>query len=885
MIVPDDGPRGARIVLVGEAPDAREVEQGRPFVGPRGQLLMRWWAACGIRREDVYITNVLRTRPPNNKLSAVPRTELALAAIELHERLALLTDPYVIVPTGNTALATLTGHREITKHRGSIYGYQDRKGRLVKVIPTIHPAAVLWKYAREWGEAPSEPGAKSTGKDYEERCQLDWTRIVADSAFRELRLPQREYLIHPTHADALAFLADARRASVLAIDVETPRHVSWEAPPTKRSMRCGRCNHAVARHPSGDPTGALRCAVRKCACHEYQWVEKSSGKPKRIDGDRYLDCVGFSDRASRAMSLSLDVPWALDVVRQLCALPVPKAMQNGLFDCWWLAEYDAPVANFRDDSLCMHHCLHPKGDHDLAYLASIDTREPYWKDDHKTIDTETRREQHAGDVFLTYNCKDSAVTRELVETYAQGLAVVGKDRFYYAHYAALFSPLLRMSRTGIAVDAHARDAAQRGLAARATALIASIEAHAERPLTGGKGSISTKKLQDYLYVAMGLPKQLRKRASGKRTPSTDAAVLRKLALQFPSRVGDFVNLLLEHRQVTKLGQFLTEGKVDPDGRSRCRYKLTTNTLRLAAATNPAGRGMNHQNIPVRHGPLIRNCFVPEPGDVLVQRDLSQAEFRVVCILTDDPTLHAMARSAPWEFDIHCKNAATIFDTTYDEFRARYDNGEPLAKEQRYLAKRATHAADYGMAEDKLQEILLADGYVRTAIECRKLIDNYLQGNPAILAWQERVRHQVLYDRMLTTTWGWEYDFRDERHITQETYREAYADVPQHEVVMILNHWGLEPLDAEIQRRNWHTLILQQGHDSLLLSCPPAEAWDASEFLRTSLERPRRYAGRELTIPSDVSVGLRWGALHGWKRPPSRVEFEERIGALLREQAA
>ena len=169
---------------------------GRPFVGAAGFKVSEWWRACGLNRTDFYITNVYPYRPPGNDINTVPKGELETWVDALHDRLAALTDPWVIVPTGNTALAALTGKRGITKHRGSIYACQDRRGRSIKVIPTIHPAAVfrtpLW----------------------ERRCRLDWQRISGDASFRELRTPVREHFTRPTLNDVEAYVVEAARADV-----------------------------------------------------------------------------------------------------------------------------------------------------------------------------------------------------------------------------------------------------------------------------------------------------------------------------------------------------------------------------------------------------------------------------------------------------------------------------------------------------------------------------------------------------------------------------------------------------------------------------------------------------------------------------------------------
>lgn len=66
-VVPGEGPLNARIMIIGEAPGEREDEEGRPFVGAAGQLLTKLLNTVGIRREEVYITNVVKCRPPNNR--------------------------------------------------------------------------------------------------------------------------------------------------------------------------------------------------------------------------------------------------------------------------------------------------------------------------------------------------------------------------------------------------------------------------------------------------------------------------------------------------------------------------------------------------------------------------------------------------------------------------------------------------------------------------------------------------------------------------------------------------------------------------------------------------------------------------------------------------
>ena len=139
QVVFGTGAPDADVVFVGEAPGAREDEQGVPFVGRSGQLLDRLLAEeLGVERSDVYIANVVKCRPPDNR---DPRPdEIAACRPWLAHQLDLV-DPVVIVTLGNFAsrllLDTATG---ITKLRGAEYCYGNPPRYLV---PTFHPAAAL----------------------------------------------------------------------------------------------------------------------------------------------------------------------------------------------------------------------------------------------------------------------------------------------------------------------------------------------------------------------------------------------------------------------------------------------------------------------------------------------------------------------------------------------------------------------------------------------------------------------------------------------------------------------------------------------------------------------------------------------------------------------
>ena len=134
--VPGQGDRSSPLMLIGEGPGQVEDEEGLAFVGPAGQLLTRMLGAISLPRDRVYICNVVKCRPPGNR---VPTPEEA-EACKLHLRMQVaLVRPKVIVLLGSTAAKnTLGDDIRITRDRGKWF---ERKG--VWMMPTYHPSALL----------------------------------------------------------------------------------------------------------------------------------------------------------------------------------------------------------------------------------------------------------------------------------------------------------------------------------------------------------------------------------------------------------------------------------------------------------------------------------------------------------------------------------------------------------------------------------------------------------------------------------------------------------------------------------------------------------------------------------------------------------------------
>ncbi len=135
-VVFGEGNPKAEILIIGEGPGAEEDKTGRPFVGRSGKLLDKILDACGFtRKEHVFIANIVKCRPPNNR---PPMPEERAACIPYLDKQIEMIDPKIIILLGATALSMVDTKSKITKVRGNWIIWSNRL-----VMPTFHPSALL----------------------------------------------------------------------------------------------------------------------------------------------------------------------------------------------------------------------------------------------------------------------------------------------------------------------------------------------------------------------------------------------------------------------------------------------------------------------------------------------------------------------------------------------------------------------------------------------------------------------------------------------------------------------------------------------------------------------------------------------------------------------
>jgi len=208
--VPAEGPKNAKIMVLGESPGSNEWKRGKPFIGQSGDIINDVFTASGIKRSQIYITNVIKDHlPPWGDYKRAfffqgghPTKEYLDGIIEVVKEIREVK-PNVVMPLGNYALWALMQHEGVSKWRGSILESTIVEG--LKVIPSLHPAFFI-----------------NARNMWHRLAMLEWDfrRVVRESEFPEIREPNPTILVDPTPAEMLDAVDRYTSCDSLMIDTE-----------------------------------------------------------------------------------------------------------------------------------------------------------------------------------------------------------------------------------------------------------------------------------------------------------------------------------------------------------------------------------------------------------------------------------------------------------------------------------------------------------------------------------------------------------------------------------------------------------------------------------------------------------------------------------------
>lgn len=820
MIVPAIGPLDAKICLIGEAPGKQEWEQGQPFIGPSGNLLMAILRKHGISRSEVRLTNVIKDRTTQDPLVNIPKQELHdLITMFWHE--IQQTNCNVYVPMGNTALYAMTGNTNISLWRNSILVSPISHGMGgMKVIPTFHPAAAL------------------RDTSLYDLILNDFMRIVEESESPIIDLPQPKLITNPTAREAIDFIHRIHQeGKPFAFDVETPY------------------------------------------------------KPPH-----FVLCISFANNTNEAMSIWLfdercyynreDFVAVYLAIKAILEDPlIEKGGHNVAYDIIALRQHGINVSPPYFDTMHKHHACDPiASKHSLAFLCSVLTRQPFYKE-WDVVEDATITD------LETYNAVDSLRT---IESNQALDGILGKrTSFYTRHYKNLLPNLIEMFDNGLLVDS-----VKRNRLANET----KVEIHQREKTIAEKlglkkfNASSSKQVQHVVYDILKC-KPRYKKYKGKKVLTADEETLCVLYQDEPI---DILMDIRDSKEQAKLLTFLepkTKGALAKRRGDviRTEYKPMTKTGRLSSSASTAtGIGLNLQAQPKK----VREIFVPRPGYIFMGRDLPQAEAQITAAdAENEDLLHYFElskgeRGRPKnekQYDVHRKNASLSLSKPQSE----------VVFLEREACKRVVHGTNYGMEAKRQQLTLLKElkddngKPLWTPLrEVERRRQNYLNSDPSILERQSRIREELYKYRRLINSFGRTITFHEiindpdvlyyfGQRDYSEIFRTAYAWTPQSTIADMIS-LALVEINDQLKREGLGRVALQV-HDELVMEIKD----DYNSILRANIisgdimSRPVIVRGHELSIFPDIKLGYTWMFKHECELDE---QLEELYGRVRMERA-
>lgn len=776
--VPPSGIREANIALIGEAGGEEEVKYGKPFVGRAGRHLDSLLNNSGVNRSSLYISNVIKIRPPHNdvsiyiKYNSKTRRVITTAAYDEYEKYLYgelkSVKANVLVAVGNISLYALTRKWQVTKWRGSILkGIAEVDGR--KVIPIIHPAAALRKF------------------EYNYRISADLRRILDQSTFPEINLPKRKYIIKPSLDQVLQYIHICSDESPVSFDIE------------------------------------VSAGEVSCISLAYK-------------GDEGISIPFIWESEYYFSELEEAMIWTK--IAELLENPgIIKNAQNGVFDSGFLFNKYGIRVSEMDDTMIQHGILYPDLPKGLDFITSVQTLEPYYKDDGKF----RKHQPNATDAdHAVYNAKDSVIVAEVSPKLMSYLDRQG-NRNSYELQKRLIPILVYMQSNGIRMDVDGlKIAKKKAMETRDLAKQALGE------LTEGviNNPASVPQLKKYFYNILDIPPI---RAKGSIT--TDDAAMKKISLM-GHKAADLV-MLYRHNK-TLSSQFFGVVLGD-DGRLRSSMNpVGTVNLRLSSSTDIiSGEGTNIQNQP--H--VMDKYMLADEGYLLYNIDLAQAETRIVAYTAPEPK---MIEAFELGKDVHRLTASAIFGKPPEEIGddrnnpCSFGNGK---RTERFWGKESDHSFAYDFGP-----VNFARKHGVVIKDAKFLIENFHATYPGIRRMHNWVEEELRTNKLtLTNCYGHKRKFMG--RWDKSLFRKGYNFNPQSTVAIKINKEGLIYIYYN-QDKFRYVELLNQIHDSIIfqvpLSIPLSEHAKYLALIRDSLESPLHWRGTTFNIPVDIEVGYNLG---------------------------
>ncbi len=754
--VKPEGSLSSRIMIVGEAPGAEEEIKNSPFVGASGMELNRMLHDAGISRSECFLTNVARIRPPGNDISCYiakakkdrtnAHTEIQglwvtreiLDGYTLLQREVSLVQPWIIIAVGNVAMWALTGKWGISKWRGSMLSCSFAPS--IKVIPTLHPAAIL----RQWSDRPI---AVQDFRRAKRNCNaLPWAR------------PEWNFRIHPTWQDCHSILSqliaklDGGESLRISFDIET------------------RSGHIACAGIAWTRTDAL--------CIPFMAVAQASGYWSESE-EAYL-------------------VWLL--ARLLTHPNVRVVGQNILYDAQYTWKHWRFVPRIDQDTMISQHSIFsdmPKG---LDFLASMYCEwYVYWKDESKDWDPKLGEDQ-----LWYYNCQDCVYTLEVADVLLQTATTLGLLEVHAAQQQMLWPVLQAMiagvrvdreKRNALILEV------QSELASREQFLLDVFGHPVNVRSPKHMQTLFYEDLQQPVVMTRakkGIPSRPTINDEALTTISRREPLLKPVVncMADMRTLGVFLSNFLMS-PLDDDNRFRCSYNIGGSSNGKTAPK----TYRMSSSENAFGRGGNLQNIPSEkskslnkaaargknplvaeyHLPNLREMFIPDISHTFFNGDLDRADLQVVVWESNDQMLKSALRMGA---DIHLMNAFVLDGKDPPpleelcETHPRYLDHRGPRKASREFAKTFCHGTNYGGSARTM-----AAHTGRTIQEVERAQRIWFGAHPGIKRWHERVKEQISRYHFVDNRFGYRWYIFDR---LDSIIPEAIAWVPQSTVSLVIN---------------------------------------------------------------------------------------------------
>lgn len=827
------GNPNAKLMVIGEAPGEVEDETGIPFApnAPSGSTLDKVLLACGSSRDEVWITNVVKHRPPDNDLDRLSEIGHSIEEYipELNREIQEIR-PNVILAVGNLALKYTAGKDKITLWRGSILPCTVIPN--CKVVPAIHPANFLTERVPFW---------------HSKVFKFDVKRAIDESVDSELRIPNPHIQICKSSLQLYNYIEQYKDKPYFACDIETFGSIPV-------------CVGIAFTKDSAMSIPLLRVnAEVEIGDHDLNeiWLilnrlfqtKKVIGQNFKFDHQKLLAPCGFDVRHVYADTMFL----AHTIHPEL-----PKKLEflTSIYTRHPYYKDEGKEFNLKKHKLS--RLLHYNGTDCIVTIECFERMMEICRAmglEDFFFNQVMPLHQLYMDIDACGIAQDEKRKYELKLRY-KALELYASDEFFnLSEYRCVY----REEQEKIKKAEKKLD----------------LEAEEKEKVIN---IASPKQLKEFLYGYMGFPihqdtsEETLVGLLGNHCKMKENGI--EVEDQIKARI---LENILDIRRF-RITQSRLNAKVDYDGRMRTSYRCVgtenarSSTSILQPPVRPEQIGVAAQTI-TKHGdigPEIRETYITDEGYVFLEADLSQAEARIVANLSGDENLLKLFDTA----DIHSTTASWIFKRPI----SKKDPGE------RFIGKESRHGGNYDMKKHRFMITVNTDarkfnildpetGRVLKISERRadEILSIFHNMSPRIRGSFHKEIIQALKDsptRTLQNPFGRQRQFL--ARWGQKLFQEAYAFIPQSTVrdhmIKVMIHLRKEYPDVRICLESHDSILALVKHDQVdgYASAVKEIMEQPIDFSRCSLPR------KPLIIPAEVMIGEKN------YRDLKKYNFEERV---------